>query len=218
LQEEEATLAADALRSALRGTYWRGRLEVRRNSSAGGFSLRPGLFLRLAHESAAGDLDWHRVEAGAGLRRTLGRWSFSLSGDAGVVLSDRPPPQALFDLGIVSDAPGADERTFAGDRAALGRASVVYTLPLLGSPIRIGTLWLPALAPSPSIGLRLGWTDASPETQQGMEPFGWRTSEGVRSAIDLRMRFFGGAVGVGAARSLERGADWELVWGLVGSF
>jgi hypothetical protein len=140
------------------------------------------------------------------------------SGDAGVVLTDDPPPQALFELGAVSDVPGSDERTYAGDRAALGRAMVMYTLPLLGAPLRLGSLWLPAPAPSPSVGLRLGWTDASAATLEEMAPLDWHTSDGVRSALDLRMRFFGGGVSVGAARPLERGGKWEFVWGLVGGF
>jgi hypothetical protein len=207
-----------ALQGALRGDYWRGRIELRRNPSAGGFSLRPGLFLRLAQESASGDFDWHRVEVGAGLRRTLGRWSASVSGDAGVIHSSEPPPQALFELGVVSDAPGADQRTYAGDKAALGRANLMYTLPLFGSPIRLGGLWLPAPAPSPSVGVRLAWTDASAEALTGMAQLGWSTSNGVRSALDLRMRFFGGGVSIGAARALARDAQWELVWGLVGTF
>jgi hypothetical protein len=79
-------------------------------------------------------------------------------------------------------------------------------------------LWLPAIAPSPSVGVRLGWTDASAETLARMEPIAWRTSEGVRSALDLRMRFFGGGVSVGAARPLDKGGRWEFVWGLVGGF
>jgi hypothetical protein len=141
-----------------------------------------------------------------------------MSADAGAVYSDTPPPQALFELGAVSDVPGSDERTFAGDRAALGRAMLMYTLPLLGSPFRLGVLWLPAIAPSPSVGVRLGWTDASAEALSVMTPIAWRTSEGVRSALDLRMRFFGGGVSVGAARPLDAGGRWRFVWGLVGGF
>jgi hypothetical protein len=174
--------------------------------------------LRLAYEGAAGELEWQRVEAGAALRRTLGRFTLAMSADAGTVLSDGAPPQALFELGVVSDVPGSNERTYAGDRAALGRALLMYTLPVLGSPFRVGVLWLPAIAPSPSVGLRLGWTDASAETLSLMSPSAWRTSEGVRSALDLRMRFFGGGVSVGAARPLDKGGRWEFVWGLVGGF
>ena len=217
-EEPAPPTAADALRAAVAGDYWRGRIEVRRNPSAGGFSLRPGFFARVAYEAAAGELAWQRVEAGAALRRTAGRWTVYASADAGVLVSDEPPPQALFELGVISDVPGSDERTYAGDRAALGRATVMYTLPVFGSPLRLGTFWLPAPSPSPSVGLRLGWTEASDETLARMAPLDWHTSDGVRSALDLRMRFFGGGVSVGAARPLERGGKWEFVWGLVGGF
>jgi hypothetical protein len=216
--EEPFPPPEDALRAAVTGDYWRGRVEVRKNPSAGGFSLRPGLFLRLAYEGAGGGLEWQRVEAGAAVRRTFGRFTMSLSADGGALLTEEAPPQALFELGAISDVPGSDERTFAGDRAALGRAMVMYTLPLFGAPLRVGTLWLPAPAPSPSVGLRLGWTDASPGTLSRMERLDWHTSDGVRSALDLRMRFFGGGVSVGAARPLEREGKWEFVWGLVGGF
>jgi hypothetical protein len=37
-----------------------------------------------------------------------------------------------------------------------------------------------------------------------------RPSDGIRSSVTLGLRFFGGAVGVGAARPLDRPGPWKL--------
>jgi hypothetical protein len=206
-------------RPVFEGDYWLGRAEFRLNPSAGGISLHPGMAVRLAWEGATGDLDWHRLEAGLGQRRMFGRWTLAVRGDAGLMLTpggSEPVPQALFELGTTTDLPGFTYKEFVGDRAALGRGTVMYTLPIFNAPIRLGSMWLPAPAPSPSVGLQVGWTDASPETQALMDRFGWRTSDGARSTVDLRLRFFGGSVSVGAARPLDRDGQWRFVWGLVG--
>jgi hypothetical protein len=68
------------------------------------------------------------------------------------------------------------------------------------------------------VGLQAGWTDASADAQRVMDRFGWRTSDGARAAVDVRLRFFGGSVSVGAARPLEQDGEWRFVWGLVGGF
>jgi hypothetical protein len=49
-----------------------------------------------------------------------------------------------------------------------------------------------------------------------MQRFGWQTSNGALAGLDLRMRFFGGSVSVGAARPLDRDGQWRFVWGLAG--
>jgi hypothetical protein len=203
-------------RPMFEGDYWLGRASVQRNPSAGGLSLQPGVGLRLAWEGATGDLDWQRIETGLSARRMFGRFTFAVRGDAGIVLSDSTPPQAMFELGTVADLPGFEHKAFTGDRAALGRFGVMYTLPIFNAPIRMGSLWLPAPAPAPSVGVQVGWTDATDETRAIMERFGWQTSDGARAAIDLRMRFFGGSVSIGAARPLDSGGKWRFVWGLAG--
>jgi hypothetical protein len=203
-------------RPMFEGAYWLGRAEVRRNPSAGGLSLQPGVGLRLGVEAATGELDWQRAEAGFSIRRMLGRFTLSGRVDAGITLSDSTPPQAMFELGTATDLPGFEHKAFTGDRAALVRAGIMYTLPIFNAPIRTGSLWLPAPAPAPSVAIQTGWTDASAETLAIMNRFGWQTSDGARSAIDLRMRFFGGSVSIGAARPLDRDGTWRFVWGLTG--
>jgi hypothetical protein len=203
-------------RPAFEGDYWLGRAELRRNPGAGGLSLQPGVGLRLSAEAAAGELSWQRAEAGLSARRMVGRFTLSARGDAGIVLSDSTPPQALFELGTATDLPGFEHKAFTGDRAALGRVGLMYTLPIFNAPIRMGSLWLPAPAPAPSVAVQVGWTDASATTLAIMERFGWRTSDGARAAIDLRMRFFGGSVSIGAARPLDTEGEWRFVWSLAG--
>jgi hypothetical protein len=68
------------------------------------------------------------------------------------------------------------------------------------------------------VSYQVGWTDARDETLAIMNRFGWTTSDGARSAIDLRMRFFGGSVSIGAARPLGTEGEWHFVWGLSGGF
>jgi hypothetical protein len=203
-------------RPAFEGDYWLGRASIYRNPSAGGISLQPGLGLRLAWEGAVGDIDWQRIEAGASLRRMIGRFTISGRADGGIVVSDSTPPQAMFELGTVTDLPGFEHKAFTGDRAALGRIGVMYTLPLFNAPIRMGSLWLPAPAPAPSVAVQVGWTDARAETLAIMQRYGWQISDGARAALDLRMRFFGGSVSIGAARPLDSGGQWRFVWGLSG--
>ena len=91
----------------------------------------------------------------------------------------------------------------------------MYSLPVLRSPIRIGGLYLPAIAPSPSVGFYAGWTEATDETMVALQQLGWQTTDGTRASMDLRMRFFGGSVSIGAARPLDRDGAWKFVWGWV---
>ncbi|NJD09266.1 MAG: hypothetical protein FIB01_02100 [Gemmatimonadetes bacterium] len=200
-------------RAAFEGAFWLGRAELNLNPSAAALSLMPGLGLRVAWEGAVGDLAWQRLEAGLSGRLMPGRWTLAARLDAGLVWSDSTPPQALFELGSAAGLPGFEHKAFTGDRAALGRLTAMYTLPILNAPVRLGAFYLPALAPSPSVGLQVGWTDARPETQTIMARYGWRVSAGVRATAEARLRFFGGSVSVGVARPLVRDADWGVVWG-----
>ncbi|HEX6694412.1 MAG TPA: hypothetical protein VF035_06955 [Longimicrobiales bacterium] len=201
---------------AAEGSFFLGRAQIHRNSTASVFSLQPGFGWVLRYEGASGELDWQRGEAGATLRRVFGPFTVSARVDGGMLFSDAPPPQALFDFANESTLPGySGDEIFAGDRAALGRTVLMYSLPLLRSPIRIGGLYLPAIAPSPSVGFYAGWTDAKDETLGTLGQLGWQTTDGTRATMDLRMRFFGGSVSIGAARPIDRDGAWKFVWGWV---
>jgi hypothetical protein len=201
------------------GSYWIGRAQLQHNASAGAQSLQPGAGWMLRYEGGAGELAWQRFDAGASLRRVAGPFTMATRVDAGVLFSDAPPAQTLFDFTNTATLPGySGDRVFAGDRTALARGMVMYSPPFLRSPIHLGSLYLPALAPSPSVGLYAGWTDARTQTLPTLQRLGWETTNGVRASVDLRLRFFGGAVSAGAARPLEQGGEWKFVWGWINEF
>ncbi|MGH7475561.1 MAG: hypothetical protein ACRELD_04675 [Longimicrobiales bacterium] len=201
-------------RPAAEGDYWLLRATVERNAAAGGAALQPGARLRLHYEAGMGELEWQRMEAGAGIRRTQGRWTLAVRGDIGATLADPPPPQALFELGGLTTLAGYEHKAFTGDLAGLGRALLMYRLPILNAPLRLGMLVVPAIAPSPSVEIAGGWTDASSDARPILDSHGWVTSEGVRATVDLRLRLFGGGVSLGAARPISEAAPWRFVWGL----
>jgi hypothetical protein len=41
-----------------------------------------------------------------------------------------------------------------------------------------------------------------------------RPTDGFKSSIDFRLRFFGGALSIGVARATDRHQNWRLVVGL----
>ncbi|HEY8470724.1 MAG TPA: hypothetical protein VIL18_13820, partial [Longimicrobiales bacterium] len=195
-------------RPAAPGDYIRSRLVLERGRSVNGSSLQPGLGVRAVIEHAAGELDWTRVESGLSLRTTRGRFLFSARFDAGLVLGDAPP-QTLYELGTAGRLPGYPYKAFGGDRAALLRGSALYDLPILDAPIRIGPLVFPGLAPSPAVRWEAGWAAARERSLPALQALGSRETGGIRSAVALQLTFFGGMLGVGIARPLEAGRDWE---------
>jgi hypothetical protein len=172
-----------------------------------------------------------------------GTTTLALRGDAGAVFGigavedgasrpgadGAPPPQQLFELGGLGAAlTGYEYKEFAGDRAMLGRVLALHTFPLLRRPMRVTRSFaLPGLAPGVSVGWQSGWTSvgerlsarsalaelAPPGSAPGTMLS--RPTNGVKSSIDLRLRFFGGNASLGAARPVERGGRWRFVAGLV---
>jgi hypothetical protein len=196
--------------------------------------MRPGFGAQLSYERGDGTLDYQRVELMLGARRNRGRFTLAARLDAGALFADTPPPQQLFEIGETQNLPGYDYKEFAGDRAVVARGMAMYGLGVFRSPIRLGARWLiPAPAPAFSVGLQSGWTEASDAAADasilrlgrlddplggppgsGSGPPASRVTDGIRSSIDLRLRFFGGAVSVGLARPIDHGAGWRIVWGL----
>jgi hypothetical protein len=198
-------------RAVFEGDYWLTRAELRLNPSAGALSLDPGLQVRLAFEGASGTLEWQRYEIGTALRRRLGRWTLGVSCDAGILRSSEPPPQALYQIRSVADFFSIpDPFPFTGDRGAIARGGVMYTIPVLNAPIHVFGFQVPGPAPSPFAGLMYGSTSASARTLALMNRFGWRTSDGTRSAAEVGIRFFGGSLGFGAVRPLDSAGKWRF--------
>ncbi|MCU0647448.1 MAG: hypothetical protein MUF00_05605 [Gemmatimonadaceae bacterium] len=208
------------------GQYWRttGVLQWRPDINAE--FLRPGVGALVQYEGGAGTLDYQRIEA-----RALGRYNWNWlvwtsRVDVGALIADRPPPQQLFEIGRTQNLPGYGFKEFAGDRAAVARTLFLVPFHLWREPIHLGgPVRLPGLDPSFSIGLQAGWTEASSDAARAaIRRLGGTTdpvtgafvpvsrpSDGWRASLDLRLRFFGGAVGLGMARPIDRSAPWRFV-------
>jgi hypothetical protein len=194
---------------ATAGDYWFLRSELQHNPTAGAHSLQPGVGWRVRYQGARGDFHWHRVDATIGVRRHLGNWTVSTSIDGGTTLGAEPPPQAQFVLGDPNALPGYENRNFTGRRATFAHLRARYALPWLRSPIRISRLHLPAIAPSPTIGLHFGWAEVDQSDSLEAVP---RWNGVARTSIDIGMRFFGGAVMIGVARPLDSAGPWRPVY------
>jgi hypothetical protein len=207
------------------------KLELRPDVNAA--FVRPGIGAVLNATVAAGDLEWQRAELRVVGRRTLGPVIYAAQLDAGVVSGDSIPPQQLFELGENQNLPGYGYKEFAGNQAAVLRGLVMYPLPIWRAPLRLGRWVLPGVGPAVSFGAQSGWTDAStaaarsaiirlgtvndttlgvPGSVSGAAVS--RPTDGIKSSIDFRLRFFGGAVSIGVARATDRHQSWRFVAGL----
>ena len=195
--------------------------------------VRPGFGALLQADAAAGDLSWQRFEVRLLARQAIGPVLYALRADGGIVLGDRIPPQQLFELGENQNLPGYDYKEFAGNQAAVVRGLAMLPLPLWRSPLRIRRWVFPAVGPMLSAGVQSGWaaasnpaarasiarlgsvgdsTTAPPTTGVGAIPVS-RPALGVKSSVDFRLRFFGGALSMGVARAIDRGQSWRFVVG-----
>jgi hypothetical protein len=211
------------------GRYVRSAFAATYHPDVTGLFIQPGVGALLSYERGDGELDWQRVEARVVARHIVGHWTYSGRLDGGILFADNPPPQQLVELGSTQGLPGYDYKEFAGDRAALARSMVMYNLPWRGSPIRIWRrFYLPSPSPALSAGVQSGWTEASsaaalasirrlhsranPPKPLGV-PYASPT-DGVRTTVDLTLRFFGGAAGLGVARPVDRHEKWRFVFQL----
>src|SRR3954469_4352802 len=99
----------------------------------------------------------------------------------------------------------------------MGRVLAMHTFPLLRKPWRLTQGFaLPGLSPGVSAGWQSGWASVGDRANaraelEALVPPGSapgvvvsRPTNGVKSSIDLRLRFFGGNASVGFARPVER--------------
>jgi hypothetical protein len=195
--------------------------------------LRPGVGASLRVDAASGDIAWQRAELRLSARRAIGHVIYAVRADAGLVSGDRIPAQQLFELGENQNLPGYGYKEFAGNQAAVLRGLAMVPLPLWRAPVRVGRWVFPGIAPMVSLGVQSGWAattnsaareavarlgtvgdsvDGRPGTTDA-RPVS-RPTDGVKSSIDFRLRFFGGALSVGTARAVDRHQPWRLVVGL----
>ena len=198
------------------GSYVLTRLTLEHGRSVNMNSVRPGLGVRLVLERATGELAWRRAEAGVQLQRRFDGLTLAGRLDAGIVDGDDPPPQRLYELGWNTGLSGYGYKEFAGDRAVTARLSARYDPGLFSAPIRIGNLILPSLSPSPSVMWYAGWTDASAAAAPVVERLGSRVTDGLPNAVAFQVEFFGGMLGAGVARPLDRSGRWRPVLSMAG--
>ena len=217
------------------GAYWLTSSEIDLHPEITGESITPGVGAAARYELAGGDIAWQRLEGRITARRNGGILTYAARLDGGMLLGGADiPPQQLFEVGGSTGLPGYRYKEFAGDRAALGRALVMASLPVFRSPLRISRRWfLPAPSPALSLGLQGGWTGVSSpravtavaglvevrDRRTGMVrtdasgvaiPLS-RPAYRIRTSVDLGLRFFGGAIMAGVARPLDHHGSWRFL-------
>jgi hypothetical protein len=206
------------------GDYIRSAVSLEINPQVSGLFVDRGLGLTVQYERADGDLRWQRLEVRTAARRELGPFQLYARGDAGTLLGT-PAPQALFELGGDLGLSAYDYKEFAGDRAALVRAVIGYTFPILRAPIRLPSLLiLPGLAPGIAAGIHGGWAEISgPKAQQAILELGGATdiegnptiplprpTDGMRASAEFLVTFFSGALAFGVTRPIDQAGSWKF--------
>ena len=210
-------------RGARSGSYARARATMEYHPDVTGASLAPGIGARLRYEIAHGDLRWQRAELRVAARRYWRGLALASRVDGGVIVSDDPPPQSLYELGGGLSLPAYGYKEFAGDRAALGRALLAYQLPVLRAPVRVARFVFPGLSPGIGTGVQSGWAEASTDpARRALLALGGdgitsvsRPTERVRATLDARITVLSGAIGAGLARPIDHAGRWKpfFVWG-----
>jgi hypothetical protein len=204
------------------GSYVRSAATIEWHPDISAEFVRPGLGARLYYERGDGTLTFQRIEARIVGRRPIGPFVAVARGDIGTVLGDRVPAQQLFELGNQQNLPGYGDKEFAGTRAAVLRGQLMYNTKYLQQPIRFRRLFLPAVAPSLSVGLQGGWTELPNAAARAavarlgvqrdsagvLRPVS-RATDGGRASVSAGMRFFGSALFVGATRPIDQPAKWK---------
>jgi hypothetical protein len=220
-------------RGVAEGSYTHAAVLLEVHPDVTGVFLEPGIGAVASYEIARGDLAWQRSELTVAARRTWGSITLASRVQGGMLTGDAPPPQTIFELGGEGALPGYGYKEFAGDRAAAGGVLASYAFPVLRRPMRaVRSLMIPGLAPGFAAGISAGWAelssagarravvDMNPNADMPCgptiappcaEPIS-RPTDGIRATADARLTFFGGLVGVGVARPIDRAAPWRLVF------
>jgi hypothetical protein len=213
------------------GDYVRTALTLELHPDVSAEFVRPGVGARLFYERGDGSITFQRAELRVVGRTELGLpWPGRLRGStltaigrgyAGALLGAGRPPQQLFELGGDQVLQAYDYKTFAGDRAGVARASLVYGSPWWRAPLRLGPFVVPGVSPGLSVGAEAGtavvssaaaWRSLSRLGARDGDGSLSRPTDGVRSTLDVGLRFFGGALFLGASRTLDAHDDRPRGW------
>jgi hypothetical protein len=216
-----------------KGSYVRSALVAEWNPGVNAGALATGLGAMLRSELAVGTLDWHRTTLRVNARADAGTMAYSLRVDGGLLTSRNAPSQQLFELGGGPAFPGYAYKEYAGDRALAAHARASLRLPFLRSPLRmLGCTCFTSPAPELAITLhgaslsassaatlasiaRLGSQGDSistaPVPPESGEPLS-RVTAGVKSSVEVGLRFFGGAATMALARPLDTASPWRMMF------
>jgi hypothetical protein len=214
------------------GTWWRSWASFELHPDVNAEFMRTGIGGLVNLEHGSGDLHFTRLDARLMGRSNRGRVTLVARGDLGLLFGDSVPPQQLFEVGRNQRLQGYSYKEFVGDRAAMLRGLGMFRLPVLEAPMPFGRFLVPGVAPALAIAAQAALTEysgggaiaASRRLRDGSgngmaadvvpgAPAGapyYPTTDGIRTSVTLGLRFFGGAVGVGAARPLDRSGPWKL--------
>jgi hypothetical protein len=218
-------------RASADGNYGRGSITMELHPDVTGTFLEPGLGLISSYEIARGQLKWQRAEATLALRHNVSDFVVAGRAQGGVVIGSSLPPQTLFELGGENALPGYGYKQFAGDHAATAGVLLGYTFRVLRRPWRlVRTLVLPGVSPGIAVGIQGGWAEASTAAARAAirnldplvsadcellkgcpDPLSTPTN-GIRATLDARLTLFGGLVGLGVARPVDRAAPWRFAF------
>lgn len=220
-------------RNVLAGSYLLGAVTLDYNPGIDAGFVGQGVGARIRYEAAGGQLAWERVDARVVVRHTWGPFTALGRMDAGVVNGTVIPPQQLYQIGSVEGLLAYDYKQFAGNEAAVWQGEGWYALPLWQAPLRVRGFYFPSPSPALAVGFQSGWTTlttlaahraltalgarVNPGTNAvlrdslGMPlPLGQPTN-GLRTSVNVLIRFFGGAAGIGVTRSLDPGARVQAI-------
>ena len=211
-------------RAAANGSYVYAAATLELHPNVSGDFLEPGVGARLHYEIGTGDLDWQRAELTVSARRYWHQLVLAAHGEAGAVVGSTLPPQTMFELGGIEGLPGYGYKEFGGDRAAVTRALVGYSFPVLKKPRRVWRYVVPGLSPGVVAGINGGWAEASSAAARqalaqltttsldGATTIVPRPTDGIRATFDVRATFFANLIGLGMARPVDHAAPWRFVF------
>lgn len=215
------------------GSYIRSAMVAEWNPGVNAGALATGIGAMLRSDVAIGTLDWHRTTVRLNARADAGSMAYALRVDGGILTSPAPPPQQLFELGGGPAFPGYAYKAYAGDRALAAHARASLRLPFFRSPLRMlgctcltspapelavtvhgaslsasGAAAMASIARLGSVGDSIGVAPAAPGIGDPVS----RPTAGVKSSVEVGLRFFGGAATMAVARPLDTGARWRMMF------
>jgi hypothetical protein len=196
------------------GSYVRSGVSLEVGRNVLNSPISSGLGYTLSYERGDGTLQWQKTELQLLTQKMIGRFVFATRVDAGYVAGSNIPAQQMIEIGGIEGLPAYGYKAFAGNEAVIARSTVAWLLPFFSAPMHVGSIVIPGAAPQPQIGLFTGLTAATADAQPVLNRLGWVTTNGWRSTLDLRMRFFGGTFSIGAARAIDHNGSWKLVIGI----